>query len=68
MRTGVSYNRISNSSFDCGAKPTKINVLRLDFSVRPDFVLPTEAADDVPIRDATRARVTNISAQRECVL
>ncbi len=34
-------------------------------SAQPGFVLPTEAAEDAPIRDATRVRVTSISVQRE---
>jgi hypothetical protein len=61
--------RVSDSIIEYRiAETTKIHVLRLDSSEQPDFVLLTEEADDAPIRDATRARETNISAQRECGL
>ena len=49
----------------CGTDSTKINVLRSLISAQPGFVLPTEAAEDAPIWDATRVRVTSFSVQRE---
>ncbi len=70
MRTRVSdsISEYHVSSFEYGAGSTEIHVIRLDFPAQPDSVLPTEVADDAPILDATRARETNISAQRECDL
>lgn len=50
---------------ECGTDSTKINVLCSLISAQPGFVLPTEAAEDAPIWDATRVRVTSISVQRE---
>ena len=51
-----------------GTDTTKLNVLHSVILAQPGFVLPTEVAEDAPIRDATRVRVTSISAQRESPL